>query len=407
MRTIVFIGSQKSGSSREAIRAAKSLGYQTVLLTNNEKFLKDSSEFPDVDLMEFSKLSDIDHLRKSILELKRTGAEICSIVSFIDAGVYNASKLADELGINRFSKDAIFNMIDKVRSREILSNTEFGPVFTVLPNSCLDGSCVNEILQRFPMIMKSPRSNASRDVIQINNQREFEKYVGLLSSKFPATPILLEEFLDGPQYLVEVVMFKGEVRIIAVIEQEIEHKTRFIVIGYNLLLDLPEDFTKSLTQAVECIVKTHAMETGGCHLEMRLVKGKWKLIEINPRISGAGMNRLIEEAYGVNLVRETIKMSLGEEPILTPQWKKHVYAKYVTVSSTGILEKASGKRRARESTGVRYVHVIPRKGARLVPPSAMGHRYAYVIAEGDSEMQAKNNAIRAASYIKFKIRKEK
>lgn len=179
----------------------------------------------------------------------------------------------------------------------------------MLPNSCLDLSSVDETMLRFPLIIKSPVSNGSKDVIKINNQREFKKNAELLSSKFPKTPILLEEFLDGPQYLVEVVMFKREVHIIAIIEQEIEHKTRFIVTGYNLLLDLPEDFTKSLTQAVECLVKTHAIETGGCHLEMRLVEGKWKLIEINPRISGAGMNRLIEEAYGINLIRETIKMS--------------------------------------------------------------------------------------------------
>ncbi|MEH6930210.1 biotin carboxylase, partial [Priestia megaterium] len=51
MDTIVFIETNKSGSSREAIKAANNLNFFTVLLTCRKKFLKDRSEFPDVHEM--------------------------------------------------------------------------------------------------------------------------------------------------------------------------------------------------------------------------------------------------------------------------------------------------------------------------------------------------------------------
>jgi hypothetical protein len=52
MQTIIFLGSNKSGSSREALKAAKILWYFTVLLTDREKWIKQQrKEFTDVHQM--------------------------------------------------------------------------------------------------------------------------------------------------------------------------------------------------------------------------------------------------------------------------------------------------------------------------------------------------------------------
>lgn len=154
---------------------------------------------------------------------------------------------------------------------------------------------------------------------------------------------------------------------------------------------------------MEAIVKAHGMEMGTCHLEIRQVHGEWKLIEISPRISGGGMNRLIECGLGINLVEETIKMALGQKPDLQPKKLQYVYAQYVTVSESGILEKVSGKERALQCPGVLQVYIKPRKGAFLSPPLSMGQRYAYVIATGESEEEAKENARNATSQIQFHL----
>ena len=71
-----------------------------------------------------------------------------------------------------------------------------------------------------------------------------------------------------------------------------------------------------LEVAIKKILTTLEMVHGSCHLEMRWCKGVWKFIEINPRMSGGAMNRLIIEGTGINLVKEIIKMNLGQEPEL-------------------------------------------------------------------------------------------
>ena len=151
------------------------------------------------------------------------------------------------------------------------------------------------------------------------------------------------------------------------------------------------------------------MKNGACHLEMRSSKWGWKLIEINPRISGGAMNRIIEVGYGINLVEETIQLMLGNEPCLTKKHSKYVYAHYLTVDSKGILIKVTGKNRSSQYPGVDEVYIKPRKGQILRPPLSMGDRCGYILASSDDKDEAKRIAREAASKIRFhlQIRKDR
>lgn len=113
------------------------------------------------------------------------------------------------------------------------------------------------------------------------------------------------------------------------------------------------------------------------------------------------MNRIIETALGINLVEETLKIALGEKPNLEPKCINHTFAQYVIISETGVLEKVTGRNMAAKCPEVQWVYIKPRKGSILTPPLSMGNRYAYVIAIGETENEARNNAKYAASLIKF------
>ena len=402
MKTIIFIGAQKSGSSREAIGIAGEMGYFTVLLTNRQSFLDKRAEFPDVQLMLLCDLNNYNGIRDQISCLTKKALEIAAIISFVDGCCDVACLLAEEFGVNHFSKQAVINMEDKIRSRQVLSHSPYTPRFQILPVRTATMQQVDAgIKANPPFVLKAPKSAGSKDVYVVNNEAEFDKYVTVIKRRYPDLPVLIEEYLDEPQYLVETIAFKKEIHIIAVLRQEITYSRRFIVTGYSLQFNLPDNFLKELKEAVESILRVHGMETGACHLEMRYARNNWKLIECNPRISGGGMNRLIEHGLGINLVRETLKIALGQEPHPEATRRRHVFAKYITVSETGALEKVTGRKKASQCLGVKEIYVKPRKGALLHPPLSMGHRYAYVIAVGQTEQAAQENAKFAASQIQF------
>ncbi|MFJ7825895.1 ATP-grasp domain-containing protein [Psychrobacillus sp. NPDC096623] len=403
LKAIIFISTNKSGSSREAIKAAEKLGYYTILFTNNEKQLEQRKEYIEVHKMISVNTNSLEEMREEISKLLLKSIDIKTIVSFIDPFVHIASILCDEFCQNYNSSNAIKIMEDKEETRKFLADKPYTPKFiSIHPDDIISTkSLIKEI--NLPIIVKSPKSTGSKDVLLARSKAQLGKNIQTLRSKYPEETIMLEEYIEGEQCLVEAIIYKKRANIVGIIEQEITKGKRFIITGYGVIIDVPDNFKKELEDVLHSIVTAFDIENGALHLEIRLSESGWKLIEINPRISGGAMNKMIEAAYGFSLVEETIKLFVGEQPNLTPRHKKHVFTKYIISSKKGILEKVTGKGRASKSPGVVDLYVKPKKGTLIMPPLSMGHRYAYIIATGSSLAEAKMNANTAASEIEFHI----
>lgn len=400
LKTIIFIGTNKSGSSREATKAAEKLGYFTVLFTSNERQFEQRTQYEDIHKMVLIDTTNIEAMKVQIVKLQQLGFDIKLIVSFVDPYVHVASLLSEYFCNNLTSPKAIEIMEDKEQTRQFLVDKTYSPRFNVTQ----PGEQLTEKLT-FPVIIKSPKSTGSKDVLFANNKKEYEKHISTLQNKYPTEPIITEEYIKGEQYLVEVVVEKQQPHIIAVIKQDITKGKRFIITGYQLYANVPKELLEGLKTLCQSIVESFELEIGAFHLELRLTNNGWKLIEINPRISGGAMNKMIEAAFGINLVEQTLKLYLGEQTDFTPTHAHYVYTKYLIVHHKGILEKITGKHRALKSPGIYDIYVKPKKGTVLIPPLSMGHRYAYIIAQGSTIKEAVARANRAASEIRFHMRR--
>ncbi|WP_442916959.1 ATP-grasp domain-containing protein [Lysinibacillus sp. 54212] len=400
MKTIIFINTNKSGSSREAIRAAENLGYYTVLFTNNEKQIQQRTSYPDVHKMILVDTSNRIEMKKAVHKLKALSFEIALIVSFVDSYVYIASVLCDEFCQNYTLSNALKVMEDKEETRQVFNKYPFTINYlSIKPND----SILHENM-KFPIIIKSPKSAGSKDVLLASNKKELEKHVSYLRSRNPKENVILEEYITGPQFLIEVVIHNSTPNIIAFIEQEITKGKRFIITGYSVLAEVPEKYKAGIEEILQTIVSELKIQNGAMHLEIRHTKSGLKLIEINPRISGGAMNRMIQAAYGFNLVEETLKLYLGEQPNIKAKYKYFVFTKYIVLKRKGVLVKVTGRNRASEGKGVVEVYIKPRKGTLLIPPLSMGHRYAYIIAKGNTKIEARKNALKAAKEIQFHLK---
>lgn len=406
LKTIVFIGTNKSGSSREAVRAAERLGYLTVVFTNNEKQLQQRAEYPDVHKMILTNTNNHHTLKEEIAKLQMKGLEIKTIVSFIDANVHTASILCHEFCNSITCPKSIGIMENKENTRVFLKDQYYTPKFLLIgPGEAIPTNKIRSELQ-FPVMVKLPNSTGSKDVRFASGAQQLETVVKSLRKKNPNDSIIVEEYFEGEQYLVEIIVSNYQTHIIGIIQQEISQKKRFIITGYGVLADVPSSIQKGIETLVHSILQQFDMQNGALHLEVRLTNDGWKLIEMNPRVSGGAMNQMILAAYGINLVEETLKLYLGETPSLTKKVKNYVYTQYVIVSKKGILAKITGRTKAKKLPGVVDVYVKPKKGTRLIPPLSMGHRYAYVIAVGDSLEEAEKRAKNAAQTITFHLVEE-
>ncbi|MGE8205260.1 ATP-grasp domain-containing protein [Heyndrickxia sp. NPDC080065] len=402
MKSIIFIGCYEFGTSREALTIAKEMGYFIVLLTNREKFKLKNHNLQDVDHLVFiNNLLDEKSVTDEITKLKDNGLQICACISFIDPYISYTARLAKRLGLVEISENSLFIMENKIRFREKLKELSTSPFFTIIDFDTPIDQFVQKYISFLPLILKSPSSNGSKDVFLVDDTAKLEYRIRYLQKKYPRQPILAEEYLLGPQFLIEVLVHNNEMTVVGVIKQEVINNGRFIVTGYQFPANLNDEDHMNLHVSIKSIIDQLGLSCGSCHLEMRYVQGDWKLIEINPRMSGGTMNRIIEEGTGINLVKEILKMHLGEQPSLKVTQQQHVYAKYLTIYSPGKLLKIVGTEQALEHKGVKYVYIKPKVGSILTPPFSMGYRYACIIASAESSEHAKQIALEASKKIKF------
>ncbi|PEQ26227.1 biotin carboxylase, partial [Bacillus cereus] len=383
------------------------LNFFTVLLTKKTKFIEERDTFPDVHQMIFIDINDYDNIITTIEKINKSGKNIKGIFSFIDPFVYLAARLSEKFCSNIVSTEAIYRMENKILTRNVLKDLPISLNYLIYkPTEPLSSFLKKNKKINFPLIVKSPKSSGSKDVLLVKNKNQLIFSIQSLLNKLPNEEILLEEYVDGPQYLVEILVQNGKVHIIAVIEQEITLFERFIVTGYSLLGQVDKSLYNSLFNAVNSVIQAFNMKNGACHLELRRIKDVWKLIEINPRISGGAMNDIIEIGHGISLVQETIQLMLGNKPSLNKKHHKFVYAHYLTVKSKGKLIRVTGKNRSSKYPGVEKVYIKPKKGTVLKPPTSMGHRCGYVLAASYFKTVAKKIALKAAKEISFEIQKE-
>lgn len=402
MKTIVFIGSYKSGTSKEALTIAKEMGYYVVLCTDKAKYMTSHPDFLEVDQFVFMEdLLNEQQMVKEITMLMEKGKQICACLSFIDPYVSYAARLSKHFELPKISVDSLGLMENKIAIREKLKDLPMTPFYTIFHPDDSIKKFGKEYKSLFPFIIKPPISNGSRNVLFVETIEKLASALTFLQEKHPNNPLLIEEFLHGPQYLVEILVYNNEIKFLALVEQEVLYNGRFIVTGYKFPGEVGEDEYRSLKVCISRMLEQTGFSNGSCHMEMKLVQGKWKLIEVNPRMAGGAMNRIIEEGTGINLLKEILKVHLGEEPILPEKKKNYVYARYLTINSRGKLLKITGKELALKHDGVKYVHIKPHAGRLITAPYSMGNRYACVIAVSEAAEQAKAIALEATKEIKF------
>ncbi|WP_175384452.1 ATP-grasp domain-containing protein [Bacillus sp. FJAT-27225] len=392
----MFIDSTYFGPSKDAMKAGKKLGY-SIHLISNRRSLRD---LPDVDHVHIIKELKEDYLILQIDKIRKV-YDIKIIISFVDSYVYLAAKLHNVFCIQNISHDVIKIMQNKVLTREFFQSKSYSPYFTIIKKEDPINKVMYKIKQNYPLILKSPSSSGSKDVYLVNNEKQMKNRIHFLRNRNPNEDLIIEEYLMGPQFIVEAIVYEGNTQIVAVIEQTITHNTKFIVTGYSIVSEAEEKIHSSITLFTKHVLNDLGIKNGNCHLELRLVDGVWRIVEINPRMSGGAMNRLLYETYGFDYAEQILKLYRGEQPSIERKYSLCIYAHYITVNSIGKLLSVSGIEQAKNLPGIIEVLITAKEGQVLSPPLSMGHRYGIVIAKGNSCDEAKANAIRASEKITF------
>ena len=396
---LVLIESNTSGTGRLFARAAIQQGARPILLTDDPSRYK----YIDEERLEVLQINtqDEEALFDACMDMKRE-AGVAGITSSSEYFILTAAVLASKLGLPGASPEVIRICRDKQAQRVRLQEAVVGiPAFRSV-RSVEQALEAAEILG-FPVVVKPVSGTGSAGVKLCSDGDEVVQHAeALLEQKYNergmALPhhILVEEFVNGPEYSVET--FGPQV--IGVTQKHTGQCPHFVEVGHDYPAPLFSETEEIIIQETTRAARALGVTWGPAHFELRLTQSGPKIIEVNPRLAGGYIPELVRLATGIDLVAETIRITMGKKTQLKPRRQRYASIHFILSPHEGQLAEWNGLDRAQRVPGIEDVQSYAKPGDWLRLRGDFRDRIGHVVATGDTPASSRATVELAGRLIK-------
>ncbi|RWK79842.1 MAG: ATP-grasp domain-containing protein [Mesorhizobium sp.] len=252
-----------------------------------------------------------------------------------------------------------------------------------------------------PVVLKPAVGSGSIGVRLCRNLDELAQHTNYLfggKHKWLSSPrILVEEFAQGPFYIVHIV---GN-HVIGIEAATFHHPPHFVFSEGTFPAPLSDDEQRRIADVSLSCLRALGLGWGPTAIELRWTKRGPVVIEVNPRISGGPQP--VQLAYGVDLITEHIRLVIGDECNLRRS-HSHVSAwRSLLPDRDGILDWIDGDSRAATVPGVAAVKFYIEPKTPIVRKGDYRDSMGYVIAVSPSLAQTEAILQRAVDLIDWSI----
>ncbi|NEB01942.1 ATP-grasp domain-containing protein [Streptomyces sp. SID13726] len=237
----------------------------------------------------------------------------------------------------------------------------------------------------FPVVLKPAAHAASMGVIRVDTAGELPAAYAVAAKTagqgVESTQVLVEEYLDGPEMSVECVTYRGQSTVVAVTRKTVGCAPYFEELAHAV--DADDPLRATVTPAALAALDALGVTDGVSHVELRVVDGRARLIEVNARIAGDMISHLVHLATGVDLARAAADIACGRTPDLTPTRRQAAAIRFLYPAYSGTL---TARRITKPVGGVERVRFQRQPGDKLLLPQDGGDlftaRIGYLITTG-------------------------
>ena len=167
---------------------------------------------------------------------------------------------------------------------------------------------------QLPLIVKPRDNSGSRGVILCRSQKELEDAFMEALDYSHLDNVLVEEFIEGPEYSIESLHHDGKSEVIQFTEKKTTEFPYNVELGHIQPANISDENKQKIREIVAKIGKALKFENCPSHTELKINDRGIFVIETSPRLGGDYItSTLTPLSTGVNLEDELLKISLGEE----------------------------------------------------------------------------------------------
>jgi len=203
---------------------------------------------------------------------------------------------------------------------------------------------------------------------------------------------------------VEIVVYKGDVHILAVTDKTTLGMPYFVEIGHAEQSQKSAETVAAIKDLAIRAVKSVGIDNSPAHVEIMVTKDGPKMVELGSRMGGGCITtHLVPLSTGIDMIKSVMDLALGKDPDLTPVFDKGSALRHI-VGVDGIIECIEGLDDARQVPGVLEVTMLKNVGDECHYFKNGADRIGYVIAQGNDTAEAISTCEKAIKKINIKTR---
>jgi biotin carboxylase len=195
-----------------------------------------------------------------------------------------------------------------------------------------------------------------------------------------ADGVMVEAFVEGPEFSVETLSWRGQTQLIAITEKMTSASQHCVEIGHRQPCLRSAAERALLADTALAAVRALGIDNAAGHSELRLGRDGPVMMESAARLGGGFISSdLVPLSTGIDLVEAALGVALGREPDLRPRRPPGAAAVRFITAAPGRLQDIRGLEQVRRRDGVVCAEVYRRIGERIPPLTDASARCGHII----------------------------
>jgi biotin carboxylase len=399
--TVLFVGAGRH--QRRAIKRAQELGLRVVAVDRNSEALG----LGEADVAEVVDFMDV----AAVTEVGRKHSVDGVLTVSADRAVPVVAAVAERLGLPGIGTETAHLMTHKVAMRTRLAEAGVPQPRYAAVRSVHEAHAAIEAVG-LPAVLKPADSGGQRGVFRIETRDDLDAHLHSALAESPTEEAILESYHEGLELNGLAIARGGNVTPLTLSDRL---RPPGIGFGVGWIHVYPSRlFSDPLTAAEQAVVSTvHALGLRDGIAFPQLIVGEDDrpyVIECAARIPGGQMADLARHAVGVDLVEIALRQALGldvSDELVTPRFQKPLAIRFLTAQPgplpTGRVRAVGPLDKVLAFPGVVQADVFLQAGEVIRPVRLDGDRRGYVIAVGDTNVEALERAEAAATLLDVEV----
>lgn len=375
------------------VKTAKSLGCHVGLVDYNDNAaaIDYADEYFQCSLM------DVEGVGKIVDEFCPDGIT-CGAS---DVGVMTAAILCEQKNLPGMSVETAVKVKDKAAMIEAFRKYDVAhPEYQVIESED------EKINIEFPVITKPVDNSGSRGINVAKNEQELKAALEDSFASSRCHRVIVEEYMDGPEVSVEILVQDGEPFILQVTDKLTTGEPHFIEIGHSQPSQLPAEDVECIRKLAYDAARAVGIVNGCGHAEIKLTSKGPKMVEIGGRLGGDYITTvLVPTSTGINMSEYEILRAIGTpKKFAYPQVNSRGAAVRFIEVVEGVLDSVEINYKAESMVGIEEIKLICKAGKAYGKAQNNNDRFGYVIATGKTAKEAVSRCEHAIECINVKMK---